>query len=215
MRKKKTNGSGQGQEAARLPGGAGLNIEKRLSYRFSILSDRMIRAVADMYGPRFGLLLSGWKAMATIGRYSRVSAKDVCAHTTVAPDKITRAVDRLVGLGFVERRRDETDGRRVALSLTPQGSTGLCGDRARDAGTRVVAPVHAIRRRARCPGQDLGQAGITGKNDSFRTRRLAPFRGAWGADGRTPREQREPSTKESRWIVAQGRNCPKRITLNH
>ncbi len=94
MRKKKTNGSGQGQEAARLPGGAGLNIEKRLSYRFSILSDRMIRAVADMYGPRFGLLLSGWKAMATIGRYSRVSAKDVCAHTTVAPDKITRAVDR-------------------------------------------------------------------------------------------------------------------------
>ncbi len=122
MRKKKTNGSGQGQEAARLPGGAGLNIEKRLSYRFSILSDRMIRAVADMYGPRFGLLLSGWKAMATIGRYSRVSAKDVCAHTTVAPDKITRAVDRLVGLGFVERRRDETDGRRVALSLTPKGA---------------------------------------------------------------------------------------------
>lgn len=113
---------GKGQQSTRLPGGAELNLEKRLSYRFSILSARMIGAVAEMYGPRFSLLPSGWKAMATIGRHGKVSAKEVCAHTTVTPDKITRAVDRLVALGFVERRRDAADGRKVSLSLSSKGA---------------------------------------------------------------------------------------------
>lgn len=104
-----------------LPGGIALDLERRLSYRFSLLSSRIIRCVAAMYGPKFRLLPSGWKAMAAIGRYGPVSAKDVCAHTTVEPDKVTRAVDRLVELGFAMRRRDETDRRRVVLSLSPRG----------------------------------------------------------------------------------------------
>ena len=106
---------------AALPGGVALDLERRLSYRFSILSARIIRAVANMYGPKYGLLPSGWKAMAAIGRYSPVSAKEVCAHTTVEPDKVTRAVDRLVEQGYVKREQDAFDRRRVALTLTPAG----------------------------------------------------------------------------------------------
>ena len=101
-----------------LPGGVALDLERRLSYRFSILSTKVIRCVAEMYGPKYGLLPSGWKAMAAIGRFGPVSGKEVCAHTTVEPDKVTRAVDRLVQLGYVERKQDVADGRRVALSLT-------------------------------------------------------------------------------------------------
>jgi DNA-binding MarR family transcriptional regulator len=59
--------------------------------------------------------------MAAIGRFGPVSAKEVCAHTTVQPDKITRAVDRMVELGFVVRRKDAADGRRIALSLSAAG----------------------------------------------------------------------------------------------
>ena len=59
--------------------------------------------------------------MAAIGRFGPVFGKEVCAHTTVEPDKITRAVDRLVRLGYVERNQDTADGRRVALSLTLLG----------------------------------------------------------------------------------------------
>lgn len=104
-----------------LPGGAALDLERRLSYRFSILSTRIMRSVAGMYGPKYGLLPSGWKAMAAIGRYAPVSAKEVCAHTTVEPDKVTRAVDRLVELGYVRREQDAADRRRVALSLSSEG----------------------------------------------------------------------------------------------
>lgn len=109
------------RKKAALPGGSALDLERRLSYRFSILSTKIIRTVAGMYGPKYGLLPSGWKAMAAIGRYAPVSAKEVCSHTTVEPHKVTRAVDRLVELGFVRREQDLADRRRVALSLSPAG----------------------------------------------------------------------------------------------
>lgn len=117
-----------------LPGGASLNFERRLTFRFGALSTRVIRCVARMYGPKYRLLPSGWKAMAAIGRYGPVSAKEVCECTTVEPDKVTRAVDRLVKLGFVTRKQDAGDRRRVALSLSP-------------AGRRVYRDVEGVTRR--------------------------------------------------------------------
>ncbi len=104
-----------------LLGGVALDLERRLSYRFSILSAKIVRAVAKMYGPKYGLLPSGWKAMAAIGRYGPVSAKEVGAHTTVEPDKVTRSVDRLVERAYVGREQDAVDRRRVTLTLTPAG----------------------------------------------------------------------------------------------
>lgn len=111
------------QNKAVLPGGERLNLERRLLYRFSILSAKVIRYVAEMYGPKYGLLPSGWKVMAVIGRFGSVFGKEVCAQTSVEPHKVTRAVDRLVQLGYVERQQDQTDGRRVMLSLTAIGWT--------------------------------------------------------------------------------------------
>lgn len=107
--------------AAALPGGRSLDLERRLSYRFSIFAARIIRSVARMYGPKYGLLPSGWKTMAAIGRYGPVSAKQVCAFTTIEPDKVSRAVDRLVDLGFVSRTQDMADRRRVVLALSHAG----------------------------------------------------------------------------------------------
>lgn len=74
-----------------------------------------------MYGSKYGLLPSGWKTMAAIGRFGPVSAKQVCAHITVEPDKVTRAVDRLVELGYINRKQDAKDRRRVVLTLSSSG----------------------------------------------------------------------------------------------
>ena len=78
----------------------------------------MRRAV---YRPEYGVLPSNWRAMAAIGRYGPMSASDVCVHTTVEPDKVTRAVNALLKLNYVRREQDEFDKRRVVLSLTPLG----------------------------------------------------------------------------------------------
>lgn len=101
-----------------LPGGEALNLEHRLSYRFSVLSAKMRRAV---YIPEYGVLPSNWRAMAAIGRYGPMSGSDVCVHTTVEPDKVTRAVHALMKLNYVRREQDQFDKRRIVLSLTPLG----------------------------------------------------------------------------------------------
>jgi DNA-binding MarR family transcriptional regulator len=106
---------------ARLPGGSALDLEHRITYRFSVISSMVVRAVASMYGPKYRLVPTNWKAMAAIGRYGPMSAKDVCARTTVEPDKVTRAVDRLVALKYVQRTKDADDRRKVVLLLTPAG----------------------------------------------------------------------------------------------
>ena len=113
--------SGTGRSSANMPGGTALDLERRFSYRFAIISARVVRSVAGMYGPKYRMLPSGWKALAVIGRYGPLSAKDVGAYSTVEPDKVTRAVDRLVKLGFVARRKDLGDRRKVVLSLTATG----------------------------------------------------------------------------------------------
>ena len=113
--------SGAGRSSANMPGGTALDLERRFSYRFAIISARVVRSVAGMYGPKYRMLPSGWKALAVIGRYGPLSAKDVGTYSTVEPDKVTRAVDRLVTLGFVARRKDLGDRRKVVLSLTATG----------------------------------------------------------------------------------------------
>lgn len=115
------HGPASGGKARELPGGAGLDLERRITYRFSVISNMIVRTVARMYGPKYRLVPANWKAMAAIGRYGPMSAKDVCGRTTVEPDKVTRAVDRLVALGFVQRTRDPHDKRRVVLLLTRGG----------------------------------------------------------------------------------------------
>jgi len=50
-----------------------------------------------------------------------MSAKEVGERTSLEPEKVTRAVDRLVARGLVTRRADSEDRRRVVLSLAVRG----------------------------------------------------------------------------------------------
>ena len=164
--------SGVSRTAAAMPGGAALDLERRFSYRFAIISARVVRSVAGMYGPKYRMLPSGWKALAVIGRYGPLSAKDVGAYSTVEPDKVTRAVDRLVKLGFVARRKDLGDRRKVVLSLTATGR-------------RVYDDVEQLTRQVEMatlsalPARDLAALGRVLDRLEERSRTLLTGRDAW------------------------------------
>src|SRR5437868_124563 len=93
----------------------------RIAYQFSVMSTLQTRALADMYVRKFGLPVNCWWVMAVIGRFPGGSASNVVGHTTLEADKVTRALDVLVGRGLVRRRQDEKDRRRVVLSLSAKG----------------------------------------------------------------------------------------------
>ncbi len=93
----------------------------RTAYRFSILAARQTRCLSEMYAQIFDLPVSQWKVLPIIGYYGPMSAKEVGKRTSLEPEKVTRAVDRLVVRGLVTRRPDVKDRRRVVLSLASKG----------------------------------------------------------------------------------------------
>jgi len=95
--------------------------DQRTAYRFTILAARQTRCIAEMYTQEFGLAVSQWKILVIIGNYAPMSAKDVAERTSLQPEKVTRAVDKLVAHDFVIRRKDPSDRRRVILSLSANG----------------------------------------------------------------------------------------------
>ena len=97
------------------------SLEKRLAYRFSILSTLNVRCIGSVYTKKFGLSTAGWRIMSIIGRFEPIFAGVAAQMSTMDADKVTRAVDRLVEMGYTIRNTDAADRRRVILCLTSRG----------------------------------------------------------------------------------------------
>ena len=111
---------------------AGLDLEHRTAYRFSIMAALSTRCMSDLY-TKLGLTVGGWRTLSLIGRYEPIFPGSLAERTSVDPDKVTRAVDRLVERGLVARKVDAEDRRRIVLTLTARGR-------------RVFAEIDQIRR---------------------------------------------------------------------
>jgi DNA-binding MarR family transcriptional regulator len=99
----------------------GLELERFLPYRLSVLSNRISTAIARVYVRRFALTVPEWRVMAVLGRFGPMSANAVCERTAMDKVRVSRAVSRLAAAGRLERRTDTADRRRALLKLTPRG----------------------------------------------------------------------------------------------
>jgi DNA-binding MarR family transcriptional regulator len=98
-----------------------VDLDQRTTYRFSIILKRLIDCLAEMHQSRYDLSSNGWRVMSVIGRFGPLAAVEVAKYVSLEADKITRTVDVLVKQGFVLRRHDKVDRRRVSLSLSSKG----------------------------------------------------------------------------------------------
>ena len=103
------------------PDGIQPGLDHRSTYRFSRIAALHSRAFSTVYARRFRLTVSTWKTLTVIGRFGPLSANAAGTHSSLEPDKVTRAVDALVKQGYVLRRQDSTDRRKVVLSLSAKG----------------------------------------------------------------------------------------------
>lgn len=95
-------------------------LEFRSAYRFALLSAQTTRSLTGLYR-KHGLTVGGWRTLSLIGNYQPIHPSSIAERTSVDPDKVTRAVDRLVDKGLVVRKTDKVDRRRVVLRLTARG----------------------------------------------------------------------------------------------
>jgi DNA-binding MarR family transcriptional regulator len=101
--------------------GIRLDQQEWIAYRLSILHGYNARGLAAMYTKLFHITVPQWRVLTVIGRHAPASASKVAGLTSLEPDKITRAVDSLVKLGFVHRKPDPRDKRFVVLTLSIKG----------------------------------------------------------------------------------------------
>ena len=98
-----------------------LDLEHYLPFRLSVLSNRVTRAVAQVYARRFQLSAPEWRTMAVLGRYGAMTANSVVERTAMDKVRVSRAVARLLVHERITRRTDPGDRRRAILDLTAEG----------------------------------------------------------------------------------------------
>ncbi|HVJ55417.1 MAG TPA: MarR family winged helix-turn-helix transcriptional regulator [Aliidongia sp.] len=100
-----------------------LDLERFLPYRLSVLSNRISTAIARVYEQRFGLSIPEWRLIAVLGRFGPLSANGVAERTYMDKVRVSRAVQRLLQRGLIERAMDGADRRRSILQLSAEGRT--------------------------------------------------------------------------------------------
>ena len=152
---------------------ASLDLEHRTAYRFSMLAAQSTRCMSDLYR-KLGLTVGGWRTLSLIGRYEPIHPGGIAERTSVDADKVTRAVDRLVGRGMVARKVDARDRRRIVLTLTARGR-------------RVYAEIDAIRRAVEekflsvLTRDEIARFTATLDKLEAQARRIFTGKGAWRA----------------------------------
>jgi DNA-binding MarR family transcriptional regulator len=95
--------------------------------RLRLLVTRLARVLRHQGAESLVPTLSA--ALATINREGPLTLGDLAAREHVAPPSITKAVDKLERLGFVERRQDEIDRRVTRVQVTSEGHRHLAKNR--------------------------------------------------------------------------------------
>jgi DNA-binding MarR family transcriptional regulator len=112
---------GDGASVSRRPQPRPRGLDRRTSYRFSIIARRQTRCLADMHASRFRLSVNGWKLLSVIGHFGPLSASEAGDRTSLELANVTRGIDTLAEQGLVLRRDDPSDRRRTILSLSAKG----------------------------------------------------------------------------------------------
>jgi DNA-binding MarR family transcriptional regulator len=98
-----------------------IELERFVPFRLNRLAVEVSRALARVYGERFDLDIPEWRIIATLGDRGRARARDIALSTRMHKSVVSRAVARLIELGWVARSASAKDRREAPLSLTAAG----------------------------------------------------------------------------------------------
>ncbi len=106
----------RGAEIAANP--SEFRLEEYLPYRLSLLSNTVSQGIADRYQRDHDITVTEWRVIVILGRFPGLTASDVVEKTAIDKVSISRAVRNLVEKGYLQRRTDKNDRRRLLLYLT-------------------------------------------------------------------------------------------------
>ncbi|WP_135078298.1 MarR family transcriptional regulator [Terasakiella sp. SH-1] len=97
-------------------------LETFFPYLVRIYYRAVSDAVSTIYERDYDLTVSEWRAMAVLGNSEEpLSAGEIVTRSSIDKVKVSRAISGLTNKGYLERKVDEADRRKVALQLTRNG----------------------------------------------------------------------------------------------
>lgn len=115
------------------------------------LLSRIGKAARGRFAERLaerGLRLWDMAVLAALADFGPQAQRDLGRRLAIDPSDLAKVADQLAAAGYVERARDQTDRRRVSVSITDTGRTLLAELRAqaRAVQDEVLAPLDAGER---------------------------------------------------------------------
>lgn len=99
----------------------GMPLETFLPYRLAVLAEAVSRSMAQIYGERFDLTRDEWRVLAALSGGAPTRTTPVIERTTLDKVSVSRALQRMLAKGFIERTPDPEDGRGYVIRLLPAG----------------------------------------------------------------------------------------------
>ena len=147
---------------------AAFDLESFLPYLLNQAAEATSRSFQTLYQARYGLSRTGWRVIATLGKFGAMTARDICALSHIEKTKVSRAVVGLQTEGLVDRHTSPDDKRAEILSLTAKGralfaelgQTAICYDQelrqtlGQTLGTDVSAQLDTVLRHLTATASD-------------------------------------------------------------
>jgi DNA-binding MarR family transcriptional regulator len=109
--------------------------EELITFRVSVLSQLLARAVESSVGRELGLSSRQWRLLVILNRLGPSTSGQVAAATHLDHSQVSRASYELAEKGLIAMNNDLVDRRRQLLSVTETGTTllrqGIVGSKAR------------------------------------------------------------------------------------
>ena len=98
-----------------------LRLEAFLPYRLMVAAEKISLGFSKIYKEKYGLSRPEWRVLASLAQFTRATATEVGAHSSMHKTKVSRAVFVLEKRKWLVRKADELDRRVEWLELTREG----------------------------------------------------------------------------------------------
>jgi DNA-binding MarR family transcriptional regulator len=106
---------GAGSEAAVL------ELDDFVPYYVRAIANRLAQAASRLYSRKYGIGLTEWSCLSTLGKEEEISASRICEMSGFDKGLVSRGLGSLEAKGFIVSRPVEDHNRKRLIRFTPAG----------------------------------------------------------------------------------------------
>ena len=98
-----------------------IKLDECIPFRLSILSRAVSQSLAKQYSRYFNITLPEWRVLAVLASQQPLAANEMGDRTNLDKVKMSRASNRMLTTGLLEKEKDPYDKRRTLLRVSAAG----------------------------------------------------------------------------------------------